>query len=916
MRSGQKSLEGNNMKKLLIIIVTIMILLDISLDTHYVIGQSNIGYEITLHTGDKLVLVGNDGNQYTLKILDLEITTEKALILMGSSNKENTYSIQKNESISYGAITITLKRIYIDTNGELSAVFILYGVTLVGNHATIIIKSNPSMCEVYINNKMVGYSPLRYFLTPGDYSITVICNSKKDTKSITISALDINKTRTIYFEFESYAFLSVNSTPSGASVYLNGTFIGFTPIVNYKVLPGRYKLGLLKDGFLPYSKTLNVTGNNSISLNITLTSEKGHMSIFSNPPSASVYIDNKFIGVTPLRISLSPGIHELLISKKGYIPSKEEIEIKSGDDLVIKRTLIPQNSTITITSNIPNATVYIDNEMVGNTPLTNFTLRSGNHTIKISKEGYFPFYKNVTILPGTNVKVTATLNAIPGIISVMSNIENASIYLNGTLIGKTPLNMYKVKAGKYTITVMAAGYSNFSKTISVAPNSSIKIEATLTPLNLSKDNNKLSLLITKYKPEMLIASILLILLTFIGIYLHTNKKKDIQINAPTFPISLRNKYEPLEFLGEGGFAKVFKVKKKKDKKIIALKVFPANEKAKKFFTKEVRAWKLLDHPNIVKLYNAFESPMPHLELEFVEGYRINENLIRDLEQYPKPIDEKLALRFIEGIANGLKHAHSKQVYHRDLKPSNILLKSDLTPKITDFGLAKVGSKSTTTTTKALTPLYAAPEQIDEKTYGHTDHRTDIYQLGVVLYELLTGKLPYEGSSHLVILAKITNPEVTPKPPSKHNLKLAKYDKLFEKLLAKRKEERYQSVDEFLKDFKELVSLLNEKEKLKETLKVTQKTITSTKDEAELKKLNLELLRLLIQNTILSAKINDKEEVINTLYDMMPFTKKHRAELDEAIRQVQVFVENGTVIPKEFIEALRVLLHKIEKEIQS
>ncbi|QDA31592.1 PEGA domain-containing protein [Thermococcus indicus] len=558
--------------------------------------------------------------------------------------------------------------------------------------------------------------------------------------------------------------------------------------------------------------------------------------------------------------------------------------------------------------------MYIDDKEIGTTPVENYKLLTGTHTLKVTKEGYSPFLLNITINPGEELKITANLSPIYAFINVYSNIVGANVYLDGRYLGETPLKRHKITPGNHTLEVKASGHKVFSQTIVIRPQENLTINAKLLPLSstLSTTSSYLTTnalyISSSYIPYA--GTLFFLFLVLIAI---RSKKRRKKLQIPTFPPQLLKKYEPLEFLGEGGFAKVFKVKRKKDKKIVALKVFPADEKAKKFFTKEVRAWKLLDHPNIVKLYNAFDKPIPHLEIEFVEGYTMDGKLIRDLEHYPKPVDEKLALKFIEGIAEGLRHAHSMQVYHRDLKPSNILLKGDLTPKITDFGLAKIGSKSTTTTTKALTPLYAAPEQIDERTYGHTDHRTDIYQLGVILYELLTGKLPYEGSSHVVVLAKITTPEIKPKPPSMYNLTLAKYDKMFGKLLAKQKEKRYQSLDEFLEEFRGLVELLKEREKLKESLRVTKETITKTRDELEVKKLNSELLRLLIQNTILSARINDKEEVLNALYDLIPFTRKYRAELEEAIRQVQLFIEEGLVIPEGFIDSLRILLHKIEKE---
>ncbi len=178
-----------------------------------------------------------------------------------------------------------------------------------------------------------------------------------------------------------------------------------------------------------------------------------------------------------------------------------------------------------------------------------------------------------------------------------------------------------------------------------------------------------------------------------------------------------------------------------------MKIPRIDEKTSKTFLREVSTWLQLNHPNIVKLHDAdIFPPVPHLEMEYVEGFELNGKTIRDLDKYPKPVDEETALKIIRGIAEGLKHAHSKGIYHRDLKPQNVLLKSDLTPKITDWGASEDWNHEFKQECAWLyPPLYAAPEHLMPSKYGHTDARTDIYQLGVMFYELLTGELPFEAT---------------------------------------------------------------------------------------------------------------------------------------------------------------------------
>ncbi len=395
----------------------------------------------------------------------------------------------------------------------------------------------------------------------------------------------------------------------------------------------------------------------------------------------------------------------------------------------------------------------------------------------------------------------------------------------------------------------------------------------------------------------------------------TTPKTEPIINIPDFPKELLNKYIPLQKLGEGGFGKVFKVKRKGGTQPLALKVPNLDEKAKKYLLKEIKAWQNLNHPNIVKMYDAYEEPIPHIEMEYVEGYNLNGKLIKDLDGYPKPVNPKEAIKLIKQMAEGLKHAHDKNIIHRDIKPSNILLTSNLIPKITDWGLAKVGTKSSTaTTTKGLTLLYAAPEQLDEDMYGKTDKRTDIYQLGLIFYELLTGKMPYDGTSPSIISMKLINPDLKPKPVSYYNDELAKYDCIFEKLLAKRKEDRFQSVEEFLNSLNTLIELEKERAHLRESMERTKTTMAKTTNKYELEKLQSKMVKQLC-NAILSAELNDKVELLNVLDDLNDIAKRedNKKELEGAIKHIEYLIKERIPLGRDTVDKLKVLINRIEKE---
>jgi len=269
---------------------------------------------------------------------------------------------------------------------------------------------------------------------------------------------------------------------------------------------------------------------------------------------------------------------------------------------------------------------------------------------------------------------------------------------------------------------------------------------------------------------------------------------------PYFPSELLTIYSSPELIGRGGFARVFRAQRKKDGMEVAVKVpLDLDPAIGKSFLKEIENWQKLDHDNITKLLDFNILPVVYLEMELCH---------RNLAELTKPLlVEKAACIALE-VARGLGHAHNKGIIHRDLKPSNILIKDDV-PKISDWGLSRVKSKSLTsisvkTTSMSFSPLYAAPEQYSPKTFGRSDERTDIFLLGIVLYELVTGELPFTGEDLSEISYAITNEG--PRPPSEVNPEAKAIEPIILKCLQKNKDDRYANVVELQADLADFLGM--------------------------------------------------------------------------------------------------------------
>jgi serine/threonine-protein kinase len=259
-----------------------------------------------------------------------------------------------------------------------------------------------------------------------------------------------------------------------------------------------------------------------------------------------------------------------------------------------------------------------------------------------------------------------------------------------------------------------------------------------------------------------------------------------------------DKYSLEKLLGQGAYGQVYKAVDLKLKRTVALKILTNSpiDRIEKF-RREARNQAKVDHPNVCKVYevNSYKE-IHYISMQYIEG--------ETLDKLNNKLSVTEKVQIIKQVAKGLHAAHLTGLIHRDIKPTNILVKQKqngkYTPYITDFGISKQLDSPALTKEHAATgsPNYMSPEQAAGDKYKAPDIRTDIYSLGVTLYEMLTGKLPHFGETSIEVMFKIINQE--PKPVCKQNPSIPKdLGSIVMKCLEKHPANRYQSAQELLED---------------------------------------------------------------------------------------------------------------------
>ena len=262
---------------------------------------------------------------------------------------------------------------------------------------------------------------------------------------------------------------------------------------------------------------------------------------------------------------------------------------------------------------------------------------------------------------------------------------------------------------------------------------------------------------------------------------------------------LDDRYEILEVIGVGGMAVVYKAMDHRLNRFVAVKIlkddFSTDADFRRRFHGESQAVAMMSHPNIVSVYDVSKSSdLDYIVMELIDGITLKQYM-----EQKGPLSWRETLHFSMQIAKALEHAHSRNIIHRDIKPHNVMILKDGSVKVADFGIARIASATSTLTKEALGSVhYISPEQAKG---ARVDARTDIYSLGVVMYEMLTGRPPYDGETPVSVAIQHING--TPLAPSLLNSEIPTgLEQITMHAMCSDLNIRYASISDMLQDMEE------------------------------------------------------------------------------------------------------------------
>jgi Protein kinase domain/PEGA domain len=500
----------------------------------------------------------------------------------------------------------------------------------------------------------------------------------------------------------------------------------------------------------------------------------GILDLRTDPPGATVLLGDRLLGTTPLKMELAAGDYTVTLRKAEAADQSFPVRITGGRTTTENRTLVatamatpavpstPAVASLFLYSDPPGATVYLDDELVGATdPASGRLVRTGvplgTHHLRLTRAGLGDAVQDVTV-------------SAPGPTTVRAHLTPASP------AGSSPIAW--ALGAVLALVAATAVFLSRRRSAATHDGETVALEARTAP-GPGTPGTLLARRATAVSPP-------------------TRSDGGPETATLTPPPGLAasdlfGEFRLLEPLGKGGMAAVFKAERRGE--VCALKrpltALLEDPDFLERFLREAEIGRTLHHPNIIRIFERGDvGGVPYFTMELVRGETLHARI-----RAQGAMDARTATNVVAQVAEALDYAHLKGVIHRDLKPSNIMILEDGTVKVMDYGIARARRFDGLTVTGAFlgTPDYVAPETAEGK---GADARSDLYSLGIVFYEILTGQKPFVGDSPFATLRKhVSEP---PTPPSLIAPGVPReLEAIILKLLSKSPDDRYPGAEELV-----------------------------------------------------------------------------------------------------------------------
>jgi hypothetical protein len=327
------------------------------------------------------------------------------------------------------------------------------------------IVSEPPGAKIFIDGNEIGESPFLAAIRPGQYAIRVLMEGYLPfEEKVDVQGKERKKISAVLSK--PVGELIVRTQPPGAAISIDGRPAGITPYEGRGLPPGTYKIRIEKEGYGTWEGVLAVIPGRKVDVPIELKARVGDLEIGSDPPGAKVYVNRKEMGQTPFFLREIPvGPYSVRLVKEGYEVHEETAGVIEGQQKKVEVKLTRIVGELSIRTDPPGASIYIDGKLFGTSPYQGRDLSPGAYEVRIVMEGYVPWQGVLAVIAGKKVEVPVELKAKLGQLDVSSEPGGAKVYLDGKEMGQTPVSLPGIRVGTRQVRVTKEGYESHEEQV-------------------------------------------------------------------------------------------------------------------------------------------------------------------------------------------------------------------------------------------------------------------------------------------------------------------------------------------------------------------------------------------------------------------------------------------------------------------